>query len=268
MKNMIAILTDFGQSEYLGAMKGVILSINPGCTIVDLYNDIRPQNVKQASFILRKMNDHFPKGTVFLCVVDPGVGTARKAVAIETKTGYLMVGPDNGLFWPLMEDAQEIIELTGTSASTTFQGLDIFAPAAARLSKGDKIKDLGKTILLECKIDFTLNPAVGLCELVHVDHFGNLITNFPLPTPFPLSRKFTISIMKNSETKVILKDIPFVKTYNALMDDKKTYEKLILIPSSYGTFEIACSNGSAQDLLDLEIGTKIVLLPDNGDLLS
>ncbi|MHA1450521.1 MAG: SAM hydrolase/SAM-dependent halogenase family protein [Candidatus Hodarchaeales archaeon] len=166
MKNMIAILTDFGQSEYLGAMKGVILSINPGCTIVDLYNDIR------------------------LCVVDPGVGTARKAVALKTKTGYYMVGPDNGLFWPFKNEIQEIIELTGKSAFTTFHGLDIFAPAAARLSK--------------------LNPAVGLCELVHVDHFGNLITNLPLPTPFPLSRKFTLSINKNSGPKVIHEDIPFV----------------------------------------------------------
>lgn len=268
MKDIIAVLTDFGQSEYLGAMKGAIISINPDCTIIDLYNDVQPQNVRQAAWLLRKLYLNFPEGTVFLCVVDPGVGTARKAVALKTTTGYFMVGPDNGLFWPLRNVIQEIIELTDSSASTTFHGLDIFAPAAARLSTGMNIGKLGRTVSLEGEIEYTLDPAKGTCELVHVDHFGNLITNFPVPTPFPVSEKFTISIIKKSGSKMVIKDIPFIRTYNALMDIDVTYKELVLIPSSYETFEISCPNGSAQGILDLEIGTKIVLLPDNSELLD
>ena len=136
---MIVLLTDFGQSEYVGVMKGVIYSIYAQATIVDLCHDISPQSIIEASWILKNNYVYFPQGAVFCCVVDPGVGSERKALALKTDT-YYFVAPDNGLVWEAVKD-QSIISIREipipADASQTFHGRDVFAEAAAEMERGN-----------------------------------------------------------------------------------------------------------------------------------
>jgi S-adenosylmethionine hydrolase len=131
--DMIVLLTDFGLSEYVGVMKAVIYKISPVIKIIDLCHSISPQNLIEASWILSNNYRYFPEGSVFCCVVDPGVGTVRKAIAVKTEK-YYFVGPDNGLFWETLKQ-QKIMEIrvlyVPENASHTFHGRDVFAVAAA-----------------------------------------------------------------------------------------------------------------------------------------
>ena len=135
---MIILLTDFGQSEYVGVMKAVIYSINKDAKIVDLCHDISPQKTIEASWVLKNNYKYFPEGATFCCVVDPGVGTERKALAVKT-TGYYFVAPDNGLLWETLKE-QRIIDIREVpippDASSTFHGRDVFAKAAANIALG------------------------------------------------------------------------------------------------------------------------------------
>ena len=138
-RKTIALLSDFGlKDHYVSAMKGVILNISPDVNLVDITHEVSPWNVIQGAFLLRATFRYFPRGTVFVCVVDPGVGTERKALAIKTKN-YFFVGPDNGLMYPsVVEDGLELaVEITNRKytleRSGTFDGRDVFAPAAAHI---------------------------------------------------------------------------------------------------------------------------------------
>ena len=134
---MIALLTDFGDSEYVGVMKGVIHSINPDAKIIDLCHSIMPQSIVEASWVLLNNFRYFPSGTVFCCVVDPGVGTNRKAIAVKTEK-YCFVAPDNGLIYEALgKNRKSIIEINvQKNASKTFHGRDVFAAAAANIDMG------------------------------------------------------------------------------------------------------------------------------------
>ncbi|MHA2297248.1 MAG: SAM hydrolase/SAM-dependent halogenase family protein [Candidatus Hodarchaeales archaeon] len=255
MTRSIAILSDFGSSEYLGVMKGVAISINNETTIIDLYNNIQPHNIKQAAWLLDQTFEQFPDGTIFLCIVDPGVGTSRKAIALETTTNHIMVGPDNGLFWPLKEKGliKRVVELTiPDSASSTFHGRDVFAPAAGKLSTGIDLRDLGKETSLTVPVHFKLDLGSGTCELVHVDYFGNLITNHPIIDTRARSYKVHYFDISSGE-KSFVGNLPFCLTYN--LENQET--DLILVKGSYKTFEIAVPNGSAEKWLNIPLGTTI-----------
>ena len=149
---MIVLLTDFGQSEYVGVMKGVIYGIACDLKIVDLCHSIVVQNIIEASWLLKNNYKYFPKGAVFCCVVDPGVGTERKAIGIKTES-YYFVGPDNGLLWETVNGEKKIdirrIAIP-PDASMTFHGRDVFAKAAANIELGkfeiigEKIKQIEK----------------------------------------------------------------------------------------------------------------------------
>src|SRR3989344_3874222 len=216
---MIAILTDFGYSEYLGVIKGVIYSTNKNSKIVDLYNFVNPQNIKEAAWILYKNYKYFPKGTVFLCIVDPSVGSKRQCLAIKTKN-YYFVGPDNGLMCKAAFEDKIIaaVELPVKNASMTFHGRDIFAKAAAQLEKGTNIEKLGQKTAIKTKLDFYLKGREG--EIVRIDNFGNIITN--------------LSSLNKSSYKVK------TKNFNLRLNFYKTYDlapssKPFLIKGSSGT---------------------------------
>jgi S-adenosylmethionine hydrolase len=184
---VIAILTDFGlHDQYVGAMKGVALGICPDVTLVDITHDIPAQDIAAGARALESSYTCFPHGTVFLCVVDPGVGSKRRAIALEAG-GYRFVAPDNGLL-SLAVDATApatIVEITNPAfsrptISRTFEGRDRFAPAAAWLAAGTPIGELGPVVTALNRL--TLSAPViteeGIAgEIVRVDRFGNLITN-------------------------------------------------------------------------------------------
>jgi S-adenosylmethionine hydrolase len=189
---VIALLTDFGQRDgYVGVMKGVILGIAPGTSLVDLTHHVGPQDVAGGAWVLHTAWRSFPEHTIFLCVVDPGVGSARRPVALRTADRYF-VGPDNGLFsYVLAEATVATVEHTVVLdnphfhlplPSATFHGRDIFAPCAAHLARGVALEALGSAIAPESLVSLPLpHPQWRGDELaahiLHVDHFGNLITD-------------------------------------------------------------------------------------------
>jgi S-adenosylmethionine hydrolase len=185
---IITLTTDFGtQDGYVGVMKGVICSVAPEARIVDITHEIEPGNVAQASFVLESFHTFYPEGTVNLVVVDPGVGSERRALALES-AGRFYIGPDNGVFEPVLGSAAgfRCYELNERKfhlkdISRTFHGRDIFAPAAARLSGGLPLERLGKPVrdpvrqAVRARAEFKGGCLYG--RVVHVDRFGNLITS-------------------------------------------------------------------------------------------
>lgn len=188
----IALLTDFGyRDHYAGAMKGVIATIAPDAQVVDISHGIPPQSVVAGAIALRESWRYFPRRTVFLAVVDPGVGTARRPIAIETAAGCRLVGPDNGLLFPAAEAAGilRMVELTSQryrlpNLSSTFHGRDLFAPAAAYLWRGMRMAALGRGIERIEPLDIG-HPQTAKNELrgavIYIDGYGNLVTNIDKP---------------------------------------------------------------------------------------
>ncbi len=180
---VITLLTDFGLADtYVGQMKGAILAIAPTVTLVDVTHAVPPQDVLAGAFLLWTAVEAFPPGSLHLAVVDPGVGSARRPMAMTTQRGDVLVGPDNGLLMPAAErlGAGQAFELTVPSAqvSPTFHGRDVFAPGVAHLANGTPISELG------CPIDDPVplvlpRPHGFMGEVLHVDTYGNLVTNLP-----------------------------------------------------------------------------------------
>lgn len=185
---IIALLSDLGGKDYfIGAMKGAILTINPTATIVDITHEVPKHDIFTAAFTLAKAAETFPSGTIFVVVVDPGVGTERKGILLRTGNDFLFVGPDNGVFTLVAQrfGVKEIRELTNQklmreSISATFHGRDVFAPVAAHLSLGIGTSEVGPRLTALKKLDLVEAELVGgeiTGEVVAIDGFGNILTN-------------------------------------------------------------------------------------------
>ena len=181
---MIVLLTDFGGSEYVGIMKGVIHSLHPDAKIVDLTHDIPPQSVREGAWVLLKSYKHFPKETIFVCVVDPSVGSTRDAIVVQT-IYYTFIGPDNGLMYPAARD--DVVKnvssiIIPSDSSNTFHGRDVFAKMAGYILQDQAGKMLGG-FKRRLGVTIGLAPVGRKGEIVRIDNFGNIITNLP-----PLSK--------------------------------------------------------------------------------
>jgi len=238
---MIVLMTDFGLSEYVGVMKGVIYRIHADATIVDLCHDISPQSVIEASWILKSNCTYFPKDAIFCCVVDPGVGTERKALAVKT-VDYTFVAPDNGLLWETLKE-QEIVDIRmipiPEDASHTFHGRDVFAEAATNIDLG-RFDTLGPTTNKLEKLALYRHQRVG--TVVRIDRFGNIITNLPS------EGKTTYSV----EVCGRHSRMDFYPNYDGVADNE-----LFLIEGSCKTLEISLKNGNANERLRLKTGSRI-----------
>ncbi len=186
---VVALMTDFGTKDiYVGAMKGVILGIAPRCVIADLTHDIAPQNIAGACWQLASAYAFFPASTLFCCVVDPGVGSHRKAVAVRTEN-YIFVAPDNGLLTLVLRasPAVECVQLDNPAmrlpvVSSTFHGRDVFAPAVAHLAAGVPLRELGSPVAVSDLVELSDIDPVCTQEgwrgvVIGEDHFGNVMTN-------------------------------------------------------------------------------------------
>jgi S-adenosylmethionine hydrolase len=184
---IITLLTDFGSSDaYVGTMKGVMLSICPAARLIDLTHAIEPQNVRQAAYVLLTAFRHFPPHTVFLIVVDPGVGTSREPVAVETDHG-VYVAPNNGVLSYVLPQTHVLHtavlqnpDYQLPTVSQTFHGRDIFGPAAAHVANGVPVRAFGPpppelVKLSDPRLEITPSQIHG--EVLHIDHFGNIITS-------------------------------------------------------------------------------------------
>ena len=194
--SIVCLLTDFGTRDgYVGVMKGVILHIAPATQFVDLTHDIPPQDLASASWVLRTSYRYFAPNTIFLCVVDPGVGSQRLPLAMRVGS-WFFVGPDNGLFSALLAEqtVHEAVTLINSAyhlsaVSNTFQGRDIFSPVAAHIANGTPLSTFGHPIApaqlqrLAGQVSLSLTVADERVEgnVAHIDHFGNIITNIIAP---------------------------------------------------------------------------------------
>ncbi|MHC4459896.1 MAG: SAM hydrolase/SAM-dependent halogenase family protein [Planctomycetota bacterium] len=240
---MIVLLTDFGQSEYIGVMKGVIYSIANETKIVDLCHSVSPQSIIEASWLLKNNYKYFPEGTTFCCVVDPGVGTERKAVGVKTEK-YYFVGPDNGLLWETVIE-QKLIDIrqipVPEEASQTFHGRDVFAKAAANIDTGN-FETIGEKISDIEKLELYQKDREGI--VVRIDRFGNIVTNLAKQE----KDKYSVEI---TEKKYTMRYCP---NYDTAEEDE-----LFLIEGSNNTLEISLKNGNANDKLNVRTGEKIII---------
>ena len=256
---VITFITDFGNREnFVGIIKGVIYSINPDVKIVDITNEVSPHNIREASFYLLSSYRYFPKGSIHLVIVDPGVGSERKAIACRDKN-YIFIAPDNGLLTPIIENIEEAVILNKEDfflhpLSKTFHARDIFAPVAGYLSKGIKLNKIGERILPEKLKTFYLNKPEYRKdrikgEIFHIDNFGNIITNFAISE---------VLKWKGSEKiKAILNGKEIRKWTNSYEEGG---DEPFLIEGSAGFIEIALRRKSASKRFGAKLGDKIILL--------
>ncbi|MFN2435929.1 MAG: S-adenosyl-l-methionine hydroxide adenosyltransferase family protein [Desulfotignum sp.] len=247
----IALLTDFGHTDaFVGILKGVILSIHPEARIVDLCHGVSHQDIGHGAHLLDISLDYFPRGTIFCAVVDPGVGTTRRAVLVETRD-YFLVGPDNGMLWPAASrnNICRVIHLTRSRyflprVSATFHGRDIFAPVAAHLSAGIDPGAFGPEVSGLTRFAFTEPEPFEdglILSIRHIDTFGNVGLNLTLEQFMPFVEHGFL--MQINQTKINR----YYDTYAAAPE--KTF---FVIADSAGFVEIAIKNGHAASQLDVD----------------
>jgi S-adenosylmethionine hydrolase len=256
--NVIALTTDFGtKDQYVGVIKGVILSINPEVQIVDILHNIFPHRIRQAGYLLWSTYSYFPEGTIFVNIVDPGVGGKRTIVAVKTKK-FTFLAPDNGIldFILSTEKVVEEVEVREKEAkkylfeavSSTFQGRDIFAPLAAHISKGVPIKQFGMAIKpKEIAPPFVHSQmtAAHPC-ILHIDRFGNVITNiYPKDVANVAAEIQAVSIDRN-----------FVSRWIRFYEEAPENTPCLIIGSS-GLVEISVKNNSAARLLNATLDAPL-----------
>lgn len=240
-------MTDFGTRDgYVAEMKGVLLDRAPGVALVDITHDIPPHDVDAARLALERYWQRFPRGTVHVVVVDPGVGTARRALAVRSE-GRFLVGPDNGVLSPALarDGATAVALFVGEGASPTFHGRDVFAPAAAALASGCPLASLGEPCL-DPLVVHTPEPVAASGgrmegEVLTVDRFGNAVTNLSAPDG-------------DAMVECAGRRLPLRRTYA----DVERGEAVALVGSS-GRVEIAVRDGSAASALGIARGTRVVL---------
>jgi len=269
MDAIITLTTDFGLTDaYVAAIKGVILSINPEARLIDICHTIEPQNTAQAAFVLSTVYQFFPRKTIHVVVVDPGVGTERRVIILRTPQADF-IAPDNGvLSYVIEQSSAKPIEVTTqqvelqpeletvavtkpefwrSPVSPTFHGRDIFAPVAARLSLGFPPGDLGETItsvtMLALGRPYQAADGSLVGHILHIDSFGNLITNIKSADLPETEQAITIEIA----TQLI----------SGLSGTYAEGKGLLALIGSSGYLEISLKGGSASDLLKAEIGNKV-----------
>lgn len=259
---IVTITTDFGIIDpYVGVMKGVMLSIEPGLTIVDITNEIEPQNIMQAAYAISASFEYFPKATTHLCVVDPGVGSERLPIIVEAG-GHYFVGPDNGVFTEAIRKHGDAVfrritnsEKTLTRVSSTFHGRDIFAPVAARLARGEPVESFGPVIesisMLDLPWETRPSPNTLVGEIVYIDRFGNAVTNLTrelMERVHAESEAESVSIMIGDN---VIEDI--FHHYSEAYDEDGLYA----LYGSWETLEIFVKNGDAALLHGIGIGDDV-----------
>ena len=255
---ILSLTTDFGNKDgFVGTLKGVIWTICPSAQIADISHDISPQNVLEGAFALWRAYPFFPAGTIHVAVVDPGVGTTRRPIAMHLGE-YYFVGPDNGLFTPVIEYAEKkgwqqiIVQLVNKKyflpeISRTFHGRDIFAPVSAHLANGVPLADFGPVITDPIRLQMPMPEKTSNGWRAHItvmDIFGNLTTDLPA------------ALIRNPDTVTLLihgREVRgLVTSYG-----KKMPGELVALVDSENYVEVAIVNGSAQKTLDAKVGDTV-----------
>ncbi len=263
LDNIIALLTDFGAKgqHYVASMKGVILKINPNVKIIDISHEISSYSILEASYALKSTYKYFPKNTVFIYVIDPGVGDAcRNVIAVKTNTPYYFVGPDNGILPNALEEDERIIECVKVEnhnylnkpISTTFHGRDIMAPIGAHITKGLSLKEFGNSLdpenLIKHQIEYQrISSKKFRCTVQYIDNFGNIITNI---------KGTSIFLKEGGNIKLIHKKAEYIGTH-ARTYNKVPKKSLLFLIGSTGFLEASINQGNAAKHMNLNVGDII-----------
>lgn len=258
---VVTLLTDFGVKDaYVGAMKGVILAMCPTVTLVDISHEVSKHNVLQGAFMLCQAAPYFTEGSIHLGVVDPGVGTARRRIMVQGRRCFY-VGPDNGVLSlaAKREGVIKIVEIKNAEfmlphPSRTFEGRDVFAPAAAHLARGVDIDEFGPEIHSFVNVSIAEPKRRGrelLGEVIYIDGFGNIVTNIPK------DMLGEVDVGTSIEVRVgrVSKTVPFCRTYG----DASAKSPLLTLGSS-GFLEVAVNQGSAEKLYRATVGNRVRLI--------
>jgi S-adenosylmethionine hydrolase len=263
----IALMTDFGIGDGdVGVMKGVIATITPEVHIIDITHNVAPQNVSSGAWILASGYRYFPKNTVFVCVVDPGVGSTRGAIAVHAGDWYF-VGPDNGLFSYILgeQSVHAAVLLTNSTyhlptVSSTFHGRDIFAPVGAYLARGliETFSELGPSVdpatLRRLEVGAASRHGTSIdANIVHVDNFGNLITSIPLTLVPELYTAVHLQIVFTNESIT-------VEERRKYFADGPDNGQAFIYGDSSGYVGIAVRNGNAALTLAVGFGSPVALI--------
>ena len=256
MKAVITLLTDFGTADYfVGAVKGAILSVNPQAVIVDLTHEIPPQDIAAGAFTLLAAYKTFPAGTIHVGVVDPGVGSTRRPVVVSANKQFF-VGPDNGLFTYIYdrEPSHKVFHVTAEKyfrpdPSSTFHGRDIFAPVAAALSKGLNLRKFGPKISDAVCLSIPLAPEKLnngdiRARIIHIDHFGNCVTNI------------TRDLVKPNATLLVNRKT--IRTFRNFYGEDSTNTPFAIWGSA-GFLEISVNGDSAAHKLSAKRGDIVIV---------
>jgi S-adenosylmethionine hydrolase len=260
--NIVTLMTDFGtKSGYAAQMKAVLLSHANSINIVDITHEISPQNIREGAFVLRQSVKYFPKGTIHIAIVDPGVGTERKGIIIATKS-QIFIGPDNGLMMPAAHFLGDfaVFELSNPlymmqNVSNTFHGRDIFSPVAANIIKGVPFDQFGKRLFNFVDLDFgqgSVDSQSATGRIIHIDSFGNIITNIDgdkIKKYAEYGKKLMIFI--GSERR----EIAFFKAYGFARK-----RQMLATVGSTNLFEIGINQGNAAKRLGVKLDDEIKIL--------
>lgn len=258
---MIALCTDFGTRDaYVAQMKGAIFSINPAVTVLDLNHDIGQFDIRQAAYLLAASCRYFPAHTIFVVVVDPGVGTARRPLLVHTQADKYYVGPDNGVLTLVLEHEgwhhAYVLQQVGyfrDRISSTFHGRDIFAPVAAHLANGVAATAFGPEVEEVVRLPYHKAQRQGQVitgEIIHIDHFGNVITNIPaafLSTLTP-GHMLTVAVQEHTHR------VPLLTTYGTAPAGQ-----LFGLINSSDAFELALPQHNAAAALHVHPGELVTL---------
>ena len=243
--SIVTLLTDFGTADsYVAEMKAVLLSRNADLTIVDITHEVPPGDVRAGQYLLGRAWGLFPKGTIHVAIIDPEVGTERRALAAESG-GHRFLAPDNGLLSFLPVEARFVSIPVPVSASATFHGRDVFAPAAATLAGGDRIDALGTSIAHPVRIPLPVPQHDGTAvvgEVIYVDRFGTLVSNILPATVEP-------------GVRIRVGDVDVGPLQRTFADVARG--TLVAFTGSAGTVEIAVRDGSAARMLGVGVGTEV-----------
>lgn len=263
---VVAFLTDFGQNDGdVGVLKGVVLNISPDAHTIDITHEVAPQNVASGAWILAASYRYFPKGTVYVCVVDPGVGSTRLPIALHAGD-WFFVGPDNGLFSYVLAEQpfHEAVALSNTAyhlpdTSHTFHGRDIFSPVGAHIANGVPLAELGPKLNAAqlIRLDFgqpVRHSSQIEARIVHVDHFGNLITSIPLSMVPDLFSSPHVQLSSATQSVKITERRRFFS--EGASDSTAPF----IYGDSSGYVGVAVRNGSAAQTLGIGYGTPITFV--------
>jgi len=264
-KRIIGLITDFGTKgqHYISSLKGIILKINPEINIIDISHNITPFSIIEAAYVIKTIYKYYPKETVFITVVDPGVGSSRAILGIETIDDYYFIGPNNGIFLNVFPITQisKCIDITNAEyfnnpVSNTFHGRDIMAPVGAHIANGVDLSAFG----IEFDLDKIAKYPIELkrisdkevrCTIQYVDNFGNVTTNIEASS-IPLKEGVIVKIKLKNKTEISGKFVNFFEEGNL--------NTLLFLIGSSGYLEISKNQGNAADDLNLRVGDVITII--------